>query len=89
MKVKTIKLLKQFLSKDNDFYNIWKLKKNNSSKKDFLNDLNNFIDSMNYDGLLDYYLIYKKYIDISYVILNDEIINLDDLYTDWQFLKQA
>ena len=84
MKARTIKLLKNFLSNDNDFYNLWKTKTGNNNPDEFIDDLYNFIDGMSYEGLMSYYLLDKRYIDISYIVFNDDIINLDDLYIDFK-----
>lgn len=60
----------------------------NQGEKRFFNTykkfLYNFLDSMFHDGTLGFYVLDKRFLDIAYCVINDEIINLDDLYQDFK-----
>lgn len=79
----TISKLKRFILKDQDFRTYYQ----NARQLKNLNGFNKFIDNWfnhlqanpRYVALLD-----KRYLDCSYVIINDNIIDLDSLWIDYQ-----
>jgi hypothetical protein len=58
-------------------------------KTQFNKSVENFINGMEYESLMNFYLLNKRYIDLSYIEINDDLINLDDLYMDWKSYCQG
>jgi hypothetical protein len=61
----------------------------NQVKTQFDKSIENFINGMEYESLMNFYLLDKRYIDLSWIQLNNELINLDDLYMDWKSYCQG
>jgi hypothetical protein len=61
----------------------------NQVKTQFDKSIENFINGMEYESLMNFYLLDKRYIDLSYIEINDDLINLDDLYMDWKSYCQG
>jgi hypothetical protein len=61
----------------------------NQVKNQFNKSIENFINGMEYESLMNFYLLDKRYIDLSWIQLNNELINLDDLYMDWKSYCQG
>ena len=85
MNKQTIALLKNYLYQDHDFKSIFDQHFPQTFVLEYGNAIDQFIDSMAYESLMNFYLLDKRYIDISWIQINDEIINADDLYTDWNY----
>jgi hypothetical protein len=78
----TMKALKSFILKDKDFQDYYK----QARKIKNLNGFNKFIvawlESLN--DIMDGYILDKKYLDISWFMVNDNIIDMDSLYLDFE-----
>ena len=81
-KMKLKKMLKKFIINDIDF-----IKKQNSNKKYLILEkitFNNLIDNVLndiFENMQESLFLNKKYLDISYIIFNDKIIDLDFIYS--------
>jgi len=86
----TILQLAAFLINDDDFKTAYY--KHNSEDADIIkgshsgykNAIRQFLYSHYQEDTFNYYILDKRYIDLSYIIINDNIINLDDLYIDFK-----
>jgi hypothetical protein len=67
----------------------FKATNDNQVKTQFNKSIENFINGMEYESLMNFYLLDKRYIDLSYIEINDDLINLDDLYMDWKSYCQG
>lgn len=100
LKETTLNKLKAFVLKDDDFKGVFYVAKSTLTDQDSfkeyfkasrqlknLNGFKAFIDQWlnhyNYGGYIA--LLDKRYLDCSYVIIDDNIIDLDSLYIDFKF----
>ena len=87
---KTKQFLKNFIKHDNDFMQLYKRNKKQLKKKNIT--FNYMIDLILNDIIENFesYLLDKKYIDVSWVVYNENIINLDYIYTNFHlFINEA
>ncbi len=80
---KTRKFLKNFINHDNDFMQLYNRNKKQLKKQNIT--FNYMIDLILNDIIENFesYLLDKKYIDVSWVAYNENIINLDYIYTNF------
>lgn len=88
MNQQTISLLKNYLYQDQDFKSVFDKRFPQTFILEYGNAVDRFIDSMNYESLLDFYLLDKKYLDISWIQINGDLIHGDNLYHDWKSFIQ-
>jgi hypothetical protein len=88
MKQQTISQLKNYLYNDRDFKNVFDKQFPQTFVLEYGNAIDEFIDSMVYESIIDFYLIDKRYIDIAWFQTNNELINMDSLYMDWKLYVQ-
>lgn len=83
---KTKKFLKNFIKNDNDFLQLYSKNKKQLKKKNI--SFNYIIDMVLNDVIENFenYLLDKKYIDFSYIVYNENIINLDYIYTYFKLI---
>jgi hypothetical protein len=78
----TMEALQNFILQDEDFQTYYKqsrqLKNLNGYKKYITEWLQSLTD------IMDGYLLDKKYLDISWFMVNENIIDMDSLYLDFQ-----
>jgi hypothetical protein len=84
MKAIIIQGLVKYLYCDTDFQKAYIKRYNELDIKDYKKSIQAFIGSMVYDGTIDYYELDKKYLDIAWLSLSNTIINLDNLYYDYE-----
>ena len=87
---KTKQFLKNFIKHDNDFMQLYKRNKKQLKKKNIT--FNYMIDLILNDIIENFesYLLDKKYIDVSWVVYNENIINLDYIYTNFHlFINES
>lgn len=58
-------------------------------RKTFNTFVDSFIDGMTYDGNIDYYFMDKQYLDIAWLKVDGDIINIDDLFIDFKAYCQG
>lgn len=83
---KTRKFLKNFIKNDSDFLQLYSKNKKQLKKKNI--SFNYIIDLVLNDVMENFenYLLDKKYIDLSWVVYNENIINLDYIYTYFKLI---
>jgi hypothetical protein len=84
MKAIIIQGLINYLYLDTDFQKAYIKRYNGLDMKGYKQSIKAFIVAMVYDGTIDYYELDKKYLDIAWLCLHDTIINLDNLYIDYE-----
>jgi hypothetical protein len=81
--IDTLNKLKAFVLNDQDFRSYYqgaRQLKNLNGFNAYVNDwFNHLKDEPNFVALLD-----KKYLDCSYIVINENIIDLDSLWIDYQ-----
>lgn len=88
MKHETISKLKNYLYQDTDFNDLFKQRFPRSFILEYGNAIDSFIDSMAYDSTIDFYILDKCYLDLAWLKIDNDIINMDDLYLDWKSFIQ-
>ena len=83
---KTRKFLKNFIKNDSDFLQLYSKNKKQLKNKNI--SFNYIIDLVLNDVMENFenYLLDKKYIDLSWVVYNENIINLDYIYTYFKLI---
>ena len=83
---KTKKFLKNFIKNDSDFLQLYSKNKKQLKKKNI--SFNYIINMVLNDVIENFenYLLDKKYIDFSYIVYNENIINLDYIYTYFKLI---
>lgn len=83
---KTKKFLKNFIKNDSVFLRFYNINKKQIKKKSI--SFNYIIDMVLNDVMENFesYLLDKKYIDFSWVEYNENIINLDYIYTYFKLI---
>jgi len=78
----TMKALKSFILKDKDFQDYYKQARQVKNLNGFNKFILAWLESLN--DIMDGYILDKKYLDISWFMVNDNIIDMDSLYLDFE-----
>lgn len=74
-----------FLFVDTDFQKAFYKRFEKLDIKLYKRTIQAFISELILSGTLKYYLIDKKYLDISWLNIDGTLFNLDSLYTDYEY----
>jgi hypothetical protein len=73
----------------NILFESFSLKDDKQVKQAFDKFVDSFIDGMYFDNILSYYLLKEKFVDVAWFKVDDDIVNLDDLFIDFQSYCQG
>jgi hypothetical protein len=65
-------------------FNHFSRKDDKQLKKAFHDFVDTFINKIYFESTLNFYILDKKYIDIAWLQIDDDIINIDDIYHDFK-----
>jgi len=73
----------------NALYRSFKKENEKQFKNHYNLTIKDFIQGMEYEDIMDFYLLDKRYLDIAWLHLNNDLINLDNLYVDFKSYCQG